>query len=253
MPHVSRESWRPVHGGDRALLRVLPAMQIVSPYAQAAESRGMIDMRSDWISANSLAKKVVKPARLPTRKPGIERYNRIIEAAETLILEAGSLQGITLDAIARRAEVPRVSLYYFFDSIESLMEALYQRGVQKMVAELPQAPQAADWRDMMLLYIDGVRDFYLSNRVVMILALLPVSFLSVNQTNREFGQALFRLLHSQGLVPKNQKVLRACEMSSELADLVWRKSLIEKGTLTPTFTREVKRVVISYFEAVLSN
>ena len=84
----------------------------------------MIDMRSDWISANSLAKKVVKSARLPTRKPGIERYNRIIEAAETLILEAGSLQGITLDAIARRADVPRVSLYYFFESIESLMDCL---------------------------------------------------------------------------------------------------------------------------------
>ena len=154
--------------------------------------------------------------RLPTRKPGVQRYNRIIEAAEAVILEAGSLQGITLDAVAKRAKVPRVSLYYFFDSIESLMDALYHRGVQMMVAELPQAPQAADWRDMMLLYIDGVRDFYLNNRVVMILALLPVSFVSVNQTNREFGQALFQLLHSQGLVPKSQQVVRACELSSEL-------------------------------------
>ena len=213
----------------------------------------MIATRGDWIQGSSVVKKTDKPTRLPTRKPGIERYNRIIEAAEALILEAGSLQGITLDAVSKRADVPRVSLYYFFDSIDSLMNALYLRGVQKMVAELPQAPQAADWRDMMLLYVDGVRDFYLNNKVVMILALLPVSFVSVNQTNREFGQALFQLLHSQGLVPKNQQVVRACEMASELADLVWRKSLIEKGTLTPTFTREVKRVVISYLEAVLSD
>mgnify|MGYP001477187393 FL=1 len=213
----------------------------------------MITLRSDGIQGSSVVKKTDKPTRLPTRKPGIERYNRIIEAAEALILEAGSLQGITLDAVSKRADVPRVSLYYFFDSIESLMDALYLRGVQKMVAELPQAPQAADWRDMMLLYVDGVRDFYLNNKVVMILALLPVSFVSVNRTNREFGQALFQLLHAQGLVPKSQQVLRACEMASELADLVWRKSLIEKGTLTPTFTREVKRVVISYLEAVLSD
>ena len=213
----------------------------------------MIATRSDWIQGSSVVKKTDKPTRLPTRKPGIERYNRIIEAAEALILEAGSLQGITLDAVSKRADVPRVSLYYFFDSIDSLMDALYLRGVQKMVAELPQAPQAADWRDMMSLYVDGVRDFYLNNKVVMILALLPVSFVSVNQTNREFGQALFQLLHSQGLVPKNQQVVRACEMASELADLVWRKSLLEKGTLTPTFTREVKRVVISYLEAVLSD
>ena len=170
-----------------------------------------------------------------------------------LILEANSLQGITLEAVAQRAGVPRVSLYYFFDSIESLLDALYQRGVQKMVASLPQAPRAADWREMMLLYVDGVRDFYLSNRVEMILALLPVSLLSVNQVSRDFGQSLFQLLHAQGLVPKTQKVLRACEMTSELADLVWRKSLIEKGTLTPAYTREVKRVVIAYLESVLAD
>jgi AcrR family transcriptional regulator len=200
-----------------------------------------------------VAKKTIKAPRKPTRKPGIERYNRIIEAAEGLILEANSLQGITLDAVAQRAGVPRVSLYYFFDSIESLGGSLYQRGVQKMVAELPQAPRAADWREMMLLYVDGVRDFYLSNRVEMILALLPVSLLSVNQVSRDFGQSLFQLLHTQGLVPKTQKVLRACEMTSELADLVWRKSLIEKGTLTPAYTREVKRVVIAYLESVLAD
>jgi len=200
-----------------------------------------------------VAKKKTKSTRKPTRKPGIERYNRIIEATEGLILEANSLQGITLEAVAQRAGVPRVSLYYFFDSIESLLDALYQRGVQKMVAELPQAPRAADWREMMALYIDGVRDFYLSNRVEMILALLPVSLLSVNQVSRDFGQSLFQLLHAQGLVPKTQKVLRACEMCSELADLVWRKSLIEKGTLTPAYTREVKRVVIAYLESVLAD
>ena len=200
-----------------------------------------------------MAKKTAKSTRKPTRKPGIERYNRIIEAAEGLILEANSLQGITLEAVAQRAGVPRVSLYYFFDSIESLLDALYQRGVQNLVASLPQAPRAADWREMMLLYIDGVRDFYLSNRVEMILALVPVSLLSVNQVSRDFGQSLFQLLHAQGLVPKTQKVLRACEMTSELADLVWRKSLIEKGTLTPAYTREVKRVVIAYLESVLAD
>ena len=97
-------------------------------------------------------------------------------------------------------------------------------------------PPAADWREMMLLYVDGVRDFYLSNRVEMILALMPVSLLSVNQVSAGFRAVIIPLLHAQGLVPKTQKVLRACEMVSELADLVWRKSLIEKGTLTPAYT-----------------
>ena len=199
-----------------------------------------------------MAKRIIKTTRLPTRKPGIERYNRIVLAAEALIRDAGSLEGITLEAVAKHANVPRVSLYYFFDSVESLFDALYQRGIQKMVAELPQAPESADWRDMMLLYIDGVRDFYLNNRVEMILALMPVSLVSVNQVSQDFGKALFQLLHGKGLVPKTRQVMLACEMCSELADLVWRKSLIEKGTLTPAYTREAKRVVIAYLEAVLA-
>ena len=42
-----------------------------------------------------------KPVRQPRRRPGIERYNRIVNSAEELILEAGSLNGITLDAVAK--------------------------------------------------------------------------------------------------------------------------------------------------------
>ena len=200
-----------------------------------------------------MANKMGKPTRQPTRKPGVERYNRIIAAAEQLILEAGSLETITLDAVAKQAAVPRVSLYYFFASVDSLLEALYQRGVQKMVAELPQSPRATDWREVMELYIDGVRDFYLNNRVEMILALLPISLVAVNKASREFGGMLFKLLHRQGLVPKTRQTERACEMCSELADLVWRKSLIEKGTLTPAYHKEAKRVVMAYLEAVLAD
>lgn len=200
-----------------------------------------------------MAKKIGKPSRQPTRKPGVARYNRIIAAAEHLILEAGSLELITLDAVAKQANVPRVSLYYFFGSIESLLDALYQRGLQKMIAELPQSPRASDWRELMVLYVDSVRDFYLNNRVEMILALLPVSLVAVNKTSTEFGATLFKLLYRQGFLPKTRKAIRACEMCSELADLVWRKSLIEKGTLTPVYHKEAKRVVLAYLEAVLAD
>ena len=43
----------------------------------------------------------------------MERYNRIIAAVEHLILEAGSLETITLDAVAKQASVPRASLCFF--------------------------------------------------------------------------------------------------------------------------------------------
>ena len=200
-----------------------------------------------------MAKSERQPARQPTRKPGIERYNRIICAAESLILEQGSLDHLTLDAVAQRAGVPRVSLYYFFDSIEVLLDTLNQRAVKKMVAELPPPPATQDWKAMLELYVDSVRAFYLKNRVEMILALMPVSHESYNQACQAFGDTLYGLLTERGATPKSQKVARACCIVAELPDLVWRKSLIERGSLTPAYHKEAKRVVIAYLGSVLES
>ncbi len=200
-----------------------------------------------------MARKERQSSRQPTRKPGIERYNRIIDAAEALILEKGSLDDLTLDAVAHRAGLPRVSLYYFFDSIGVLLDTLCQRAVRKMVAELPPPPDTQDWRELLGLYADSVRAFYLENRVEMILGLMPVSHESYNEAVQVFGEALYGLLTERGAVPKSQKVARACAIVAELPDLVWRKSLIEKGGLTPAYHREAKRVAIAYLGSVLES
>ena len=198
-----------------------------------------------------MAKKKTQSPRQPTRKPGIERYNRIVQAAEALILEGSALEDLSLDAVAQRAGVPRVSLYYFFDSVGMLLDALYQRAVQKMLAELPPPPATDDWRELLGLYADSVRDFYLKNRVEMVLGLKPVSHDSFNQAGRTFGAALYELLLSRGAVPKSLKVARACEIVAELPELVWRKSLIEQGSITPAYHKEAKRLVIAYMASVL--
>ena len=198
-----------------------------------------------------MAKSKREQARQPSRKPGIERYNSIIDAAESLILERGALDDLTLEAVAKRAGVPRVSLYYFFDSIGVLLDTLYQRTVHKMVAELPHPPATQDWRELLELYADSVRDFYLENRVEMILGLMPVSHESFNQASQAFGEALYKLLTERGAVPKSQKVSRACAIVAELPDLVWRKSLIERGSLTPAYHREAKRLAIAYMTSVV--
>ena len=200
-----------------------------------------------------MAKKKDQPARKPTRKPGIERYQRIIEAAELLILEEGSGESLTLDAVAKKAGVPRVSLYYFFESVGALIDTLNHRAVQKMVAELPRPPVTTDWRQLLSLYADGVRKFYMNNRLEMILALMPTSHESFNQASQEFGKALYDLLTASGSVPKSQKIARACSIIAGLPGLVWRKSLLETGRLTPAYHREAKRLTIAYMAAVLES
>ena len=61
------------------------------------------------------------------KRPGIERYNAIIQAAEAIITEERSIEGLSIQSIARQARMPRVSVYYFFPSVNSLVETLYER------------------------------------------------------------------------------------------------------------------------------
>ena len=192
-----------------------------------------------------------RASRTPSRKPGIERYSRIIEAAESLICEARSLDGLTLDLIAKRAEVPRVSLYYFFDSIEALIDALYQKGSDEMLAEFPDPPSEFGWRELLLLYKDSARKFYLKNPAAMIISLLPTSVEAKNTVVRDFGQSLHALFVERGLMPNSREAMRACEILNGLIDAVWSKSLIEEGTITPTYDKEAERVVLSYLASVL--
>ena len=145
-----------------------------------------------------------------------------------------------------------MSLYYFFDSIGAARYALSARCA-KMLAELQTPPGTQDWRELVGLYADSVRAFYLENRVEMILGLMPVSHESYNQACQAFGKALYELLTERGAISKSQKVARACAIVAELPDLVWRKSLIERGSLTPAYHKEAKRVAIAYLESVLES
>ncbi|MGB0764369.1 MAG: TetR/AcrR family transcriptional regulator [Luminiphilus sp.] len=193
-----------------------------------------------------------KSGRPPARKPGIERYDLVIGAAERLIRDAGSLEALTLKAVSDEARVPRVSLYYFFPSIEALIDALYQRGIEKLVTALSDAPEEDDWQTVMELLMDGTRDFYARNPVEMILSLSPKSLVSVNRANQQIGRDVYDLLVAQTGLAKSRKLARACEVATELADAVYRKSFIEHGKITADYHHHAKTAVIGYLDSVIN-
>ena len=179
---------------------------------QTESSNQSSNQNSNNASVKTVVTKKKRASRTPSRKSGIERYSRIIEAAESLICEAGTLDGLTLDLIAKRAEVPRVSLYYFFDSIDALVDALYQKGSDEMLAEFPDPPPEFGWRELLILYKDSAREFYLKNPAAMIISLLPTSVEAKNAVVRDFGQSLHALFVERDLMPNSREAMRACEI-----------------------------------------
>jgi AcrR family transcriptional regulator len=51
--------------------------------------------------------------------------DRIVTAARDLLADENGLAGFTLDAVARKANVARMTVYYQFDSKRGLLEALF--------------------------------------------------------------------------------------------------------------------------------
>src|SRR5262245_14481510 len=82
-----------------------------------------------------------------------ETRARILEAAWR-ILSDGSSRDLTMDAVARRADVSRLTIYYQFGSRAGLLEALYDllaaRGKMARMAEVFREPETGRALDKMV-------------------------------------------------------------------------------------------------------
>ncbi len=194
-----------------------------------------------------------KAPREPSRERGRARRELLLATAKGMISEDRSLNGLTLQEIAKRAGVPRVSLYYFFPSVEALLETLYSEALVQMTNELAQTPfdSAIPWQKLIDTILDDTRSHYERNPVTQILALSPLSFKLLNRIHRDYGEALSALLCASLGLPPSAKLRRGCEIASELADTVWRKSFLETGKISDTLHRQAKAAVLSYLEGVI--
>ena len=134
-------------------------------------------------------------ARSPVRRPGIDRFEKVLRAAEKIISRNKSLKGLTLQAIASEAKVPRVSLYYFFPSIDAvIVEALYHLMLTRLINELSQSftEPDKDWKKVMTRLTTEVRSHYRKNTLTTVLALTPPSPKMISEAHVE---SMAMLLH----------------------------------------------------------
>jgi AcrR family transcriptional regulator len=95
-----------------------------------------------------------------------ETRQRILEATRQILADE-SEEALSMDAIARRADVSRLTIYYQFNSRPGLLEALYDhlatRGNMRRMAEVFHEPDPYAALDKMVSVFVG---FWSSDRVV---------------------------------------------------------------------------------------
>ena len=193
-------------------------------------------------------------ARSPVRRPGIDRFEKVLRAAEQIILRNESLKGLTLQAIASEAKVPRVSLYYFFPSIDAVIEALYHLMLTRLINELSQSftEPDKDWKKVMTRLTTEVRSHYRKNTLTTVLALTPPSPKMISEAHVVYGDAVAQMLVAISGVPASKNLTTGCEIAAEIGTTIFRKSYLEKGTITDAYLAEAIKAIIAYLDTVIS-
>jgi AcrR family transcriptional regulator len=110
-----------------------------------------------------------RPYQLGKRQAQIEESRRrVIDAARSLLAEADSYTAFTVEAVAKRADVARATVYYQFDSktglLEALCDALAEAG---QMSELAQVFTSRDSREALRGFIAAFGRFWAADRLVM--------------------------------------------------------------------------------------
>ncbi|AGF73300.1 TetR/AcrR family transcriptional regulator [Corynebacterium halotolerans] len=99
---------------------------------------------------------ILVPRRRPAQQRSRERFNRILTAARSVLVDHG-FESFTFDEVAKRAEVPIGTLYQFFANKYVLICELDRVDTAETVAELKKFSErvpALQWPDILDEFID---------------------------------------------------------------------------------------------------
>jgi AcrR family transcriptional regulator len=111
-----------------------------------------------------------RPYRLGQRQATTEQTRaRILAAAHQLLAAPGGIAAFTVEAVARQADVSRMTVYYQFGSKAGLLEALFDQLAT--TGRLPQGAVAAlgqpDPLDALAGYVAAFAGFWAAERLVL--------------------------------------------------------------------------------------
>jgi AcrR family transcriptional regulator len=110
-----------------------------------------------------------RPYQLGKRQDQVEESRqRIIDAARSLLAEADRYTAFTVDAVAKRADVARATIYYQFDSKTGLLEALCDDLAESgQLSELATAFANPDPLGALRDFVAAFGRFWVTDRLLM--------------------------------------------------------------------------------------
>lgn len=199
-----------------------------------------------------MAGKSIQAIKRPVQARSIARFEKMLDAAEELMLEIG-IDATSHHKIAERAQVPSASVYQYFPSPELIFQALAERHF-KTVMDLTQrnfeGAEVRNWRDLVTVLVDTTYEYYSTDRIgaQLFLGVHSATNVRLGAAGRltEFGAWVvcqFESLPDLPVVDDLQEKLAIC---ANLSDAVYACSLFLHDEILPRYRDEAQRVIEGY-------
>ncbi|UTW06134.1 TetR/AcrR family transcriptional regulator [Pseudomonas benzenivorans] len=189
------------------------------------------------------------------RKPRASSQARIaviLTAARELLAEQG-VASLSIYSVAERAAIPPSSVYHFFASVPSLLEALtadihaaFRASLQQPVAHA----ELRDWRDLSRTVELRMLAIYANDAAARQLILAQHGLAEVTQADRqhdiELGQLMQALFARHFRLPPLPTDIDVFALAMELGDRVYARSVQLHGHISPRLAEEGMRVFDAY-------
>ncbi|AXQ28280.1 TetR/AcrR family transcriptional regulator [Solimonas sp. K1W22B-7] len=178
-------------------------------------------------------------ARHPTQQRAKDRFDRILQEAETLLVEQG-LSGFSIPALAERLGFTRGSVYAYFPTPYAILNELVGRYLVQLEAVFysrAEELRSIGWREGIAAVVDHAVSFHNSHPAARLLilggAVTDDSYRAQEQTNKRLGNLGRKVWYQGGLLPEGPPDLTT--LSADIGTACFRRSFFEHGEITPAY------------------
>jgi AcrR family transcriptional regulator len=195
-----------------------------------------------------------------SRKPRASsqvRIAAILAAARALLAENGAA-GLSIYAVAERAEMPPSSVYHFFPSVPALLQALtadVHAAFRACLAAPVEHAALRCWRDLSRIVQERMLAVYAADAAARQLILASHGLADVTLADRQhdvqLGDSMRALFDRHFHLPELPEDIEVFSLAMELGDRVYALSVQRHGHIEPRLAEEGMRVFDAYLALYL--
>lgn len=192
-------------------------------------------------------------ARQPTQQRARDRFDRILEASEKLLLEVG-LSGFSIPVLAERLGYTRGSVYAYFPTHYAILNELVRRYATELEAVfLARGDELLKmgWRDSVAAVVDHAVRFHNTKPVAALLilggAVTDDSYRAQEMMIKrlgDFARAVWK--HKNIVLPDDQPDVTT--LATDIGTACFRRSFFVSGRITPAYRDAAVHAMTAFLE-----